>query len=157
MPVYAGTQLTQLYGALLGNWAYIVGFLILFSTQMVVFEALVRQFVDGAHAMSPRFRKLTREDPRRFYYPFMLVLAIGISLFVIFGANPLGLVRTSANFSNLASLIVPFAVIYLNRQLPAPARMKWWSYVVLLLNVVFFGFFFINFVADLVGEPLVKF
>jgi hypothetical protein len=157
MPVYAGSLITQYYGTFLGNWAYIVGFLILFSTQMVVFEALVRQFVDGAHAMSPKFRRFTREDPRRFYYPFMLVLATGISLFIIFGSNPLDLVRRSANFSNLASLIVPFLVIYLNRRLPAPARMKWWSYVVLLLNVVFFGFFFVNFVADLVGDPLVRF
>jgi hypothetical protein len=146
MPVYAGTLLTSLYGSFIGNWAYIVGFLILFSTQMVVFEALTRQFVDGAHAMSARFRKLTREDPRRFYYPFMLLLATFISLFVWFGGTSLELVQNSANFSNLASLIIPFAVIYLNRKLPAPARMKWWSYVVLLLNVIFFGYFFINFV-----------
>ncbi len=158
MPVYAATQIGILFpGSFLVTWALIAGFLILFSTQMVVFEALVRQFVDGAHAMSTRFRKLTREDPRRFYYPFMFALAAVISLIVIFGFNPLDLVSISANFSNLASLIIPFAVIYLNRQLPAPARMKWWSYIVLLLNVAFFGFFFINFVADLIGEPLVKF
>jgi len=158
MPVYAGSQITALYGPFLGNWAYIVGFFILFSTQMVVFEALVRQFVDGAHAMSPKFRKFTREDPRRFYYPFMLGLATLISIIVIFGANPLDLVNQSANFSNLASLIVPFAVIYLNRRLPAPARMKWWSYVVLILNVIFFGFFFINFAFErITGSALVKF
>lgn len=158
MPVYAATQIGALFpGSILAPWALVVGFLILFSTQMVVFEALVRQFVDGAHSMSPGFRKLTREDPRRFYYPFMLLLATVIALIVIFGFNPLDLVSLSANFSNLASLIIPFAVIYLNRRLPAPARMKWYSYVVLALNVIFFGFFFINFVADLVGEPLVKF
>jgi hypothetical protein len=158
MPVYAGSLLTQNYGPFLGNWAFVVGFFILFSTQMVVFESLVRQFVDGAHSMSPKFRKWTGDDPRKFYYPFMLVLATAISLFVIFGANPLGLVSTSANFSNLASLIIPFAVIYLNRRLPAPARMKWWSYVALIANVIFFGFFFINFAFEqLTKSPLVKF
>jgi len=45
-------------------------------------------------------------------------------------------------------------VIYLNRQLPKPARLKWWSYVALLLNVVFFGYFFINFVLN---DPLFRF
>jgi hypothetical protein len=155
MPVYVGTQLTTLYGPLLGNWAFFVGFLILFSTQMVVFEALVRQFIDGAHSMSPWFRRVTRNDPRRFYYPFMLILATAISLFVVFGGTALRLVSQSANFANLASLIVPFAVIYLNRRLPAAARMKWWSYVALLANVVFFGYFFVNFVnTDPLFDPL---
>ena len=55
-------------------------------------------------------------------------------------------------------MIMPFAVIYLNRRLPKVARLRWWSYIVLLLNVVFFGFFFINFaVNELTGKPLVTF
>jgi hypothetical protein len=37
-------------------------------------------------------------------------------------------------------------MIYLNRQLPKPARIQWWSYLVLLANTLFFGFFFMNFV-----------
>jgi hypothetical protein len=59
--------------------------------------------------------------------------------------------------SNLAALIIPFGLIYLNRRLPRPARIRWWGYVALLANVLFFGFFFVNFVFDFLGDPLVVF
>ncbi len=155
IPTFAADQLGVLFPnlAFLRPWALIAGFMILFSTQLVVFELLTRQFVDGAHAISPRFRKLTKGDPRRFYYPFMLGLTLLISA-VIFLAPAFRLIQVSANFSNLPAMIIPFAVIYLNRQLPKPARLKWWSYVALLLNVVFFGYFFINFVLN---DPLFRF
>jgi hypothetical protein len=60
--------------------------------------------------------------------------------------------------ANLASLIYPLVLIYLNSKLPRPARAAWWSYVVLLANVVFFGFFFFNFLSlQVTGKPLVTF
>jgi hypothetical protein len=131
--------------------------LILFSTQLVVFESLVRIVTDGSHANSGWFQRITGGDPRRFYYPFMALLFLVIA-FVIFQALPLQLIQISANMSNLAALIIPFGVMYLNRQLPRPARISWWSYVVLLLNTLFFGFFFLNFaVSFLTGNPLVRF
>ncbi len=72
-------------------------------------------------------------------------------------AVPVSLVQWSANMSNLGALLYPFLLIYLNSRLPRPARPRPWHYAALLANVVFFGFFFINFVADLVGDPLVTF
>jgi hypothetical protein len=60
--------------------------------------------------------------------------------------------------SNLGAIIFPFIMIYLNRKLPRAARPSPWRYVILLLNVVFFGFFFVNFVAaEYGGGPLVEF
>src|SRR5207249_3440535 len=61
IPTFAADQLGVLFPnlAFLRPWALIAGFMILFSTQLVVFELLTRQFVDGAHAISPRFRKWT--------------------------------------------------------------------------------------------------
>ena len=157
MPTYAARELGAAYGEPLFYLALIVGLLILFSTQLVIFESLVRIVTDAANASSGWFQRITRGDPRRFYYPFMVLLFLVIA-FLIFQALPLELVRISANMSNLAALIVPFGVMYLNRQLPRPARITWWSYVVLLANVLFFGFFFLNFaVQSLTGQPLVRF
>jgi hypothetical protein len=60
--------------------------------------------------------------------------------------------------ANLASLIFPVVLIYLNRQLPKPARSGPWAIVLMLANVVFFGFFFCNFVSlEIMGKPLVVF
>jgi hypothetical protein len=68
------------------------------------------------------------------------------------------LLQYSANMANLASIIFPLVLIYLNRQLPRPARSGPWAVLTMLANVVFFGFFFFNFVAlELTGKPLVVF
>jgi hypothetical protein len=157
MPTYAADALRSLEGEFLFVWALIVGFLVLFSTQMVVFELLVRSFTDAMYGSSERFRKLVAGDPRRVYYPFMLLLVVVIGV-IIFQALPTSLVQWAANMSNLAALIMPFALMYLIHRLPGPARARWWSYVLLTLVAVFFGFFFVNFFYDQVtGDALVSF
>jgi hypothetical protein len=156
VPTFVANVLDQEYGRGLFYIALLVGVLILFSTQLGIFEAMVRVTTDAAHATSPRLRRLVEGDPRKFYYPFMLVLLIIIAV-ILHQALPVNLVQWSANMSNLGALIYPFLLIYINSKLPKPARPRPWHYVLLGLNVVFFGFFFVNFVADLVGDPLITF
>jgi hypothetical protein len=148
MPTYVASQLDELgEPRIFYYWALLVGFLIFFTTQLVVFEMLVRNFVDAVYGSSARFRRVIGGDPRRFYYPFMVLVAIVISL-IIFQALPTELLQWSANMSNLAALIMPFALMYLISKLPRPARAKWWSYVILVLVAVYFGFFFLNFLVS---------
>ena len=47
--------------------------------------------------------------------------------------------------SNLAAMIFPFALMYLISKLPRPARAHWWSYMLLMLFALYFGFWFVNF------------
>ena len=102
-------------------------------------------------------RRRIEDDPRRFYYPFMLLVLVIIAG-ALHLALPVELVQISANMSNLGALMFPFALMYLNSRLPRPARPRWWHYVILGLNVVFFGFFFVNFVYEFfTGGPLVRF
>lgn len=155
--VYAARELGKQYGPLLFSWALLMGFIILYTTQMIVLELLTRNTTDVLYANSRRFRSWVRDDPRRFYYPFMLVLVVVIGIIIHLGSPDL-LRALSGNLSNLAAMVFPLIMIYLNRQLPQPARATWWSNVVLVLNVLFFGFFFINFLAvQLTGQPLVRF
>jgi hypothetical protein len=155
MPTYVAAQLEQMGEPRIWYWwALLVGFLILFTTQVVVFEMLVRNMVDALYGSSAGFRRIIRGDPRRFYYPFMVVLAIVISL-IIFQALPTELVQWSANMSNLAALIMPLFLMYLISKLPRPAKANWWSYVVLIAMVIYFGFFFANFLtSQLTGGDL---
>jgi hypothetical protein len=149
MPTYVADSLRAVgYSDFAFYIALLVGFFILLSTQIVVFEMLVRNFVDASYGSSSRFRRLVAGDPRRVYYPFMILLLIVISI-IIFQALPVGLVNWAANMSNLAALIMPLALMYLISRLPRPARAQWWSYLVLIAMVIYFGFFFINF---FVGE-----
>ena len=50
--------------------------------------------------------------------------------------------------SNLGALIMPFALMYLISKLPRPARARWWSYVILVIVAIYFGFFFLNFLVS---------
>jgi hypothetical protein len=157
MPVWVAGELQRNTGDLFFYWALLIGFLILFSTQMTVFETLVRNFVDAAYGVSARVRKIVQGDPRKLYYPLMLVLLIAISIFIRV-ALPQDLVQTSANFSNFASLFFPLVMVYLNLKLPKVARMRWWGILAMVLNFLFFGFFFVNFVSSYFFKAqLVKF
>ena len=157
VPTFAAEKLGEQYGQGMFYVILIAGVLILFSTQLGIFEALVRNFTDAAHATSPRLRRLLEDDPRKFYYPYML-LVLAVIAVMIHLATPVRLVQISANMSNLGALMFPFMLMYLNSKLPKPARPRWWHYVILALNFLFFGFFFVNFVYELVtGGALVKF
>ena len=156
VPTFVANALDQHYGRWLFYIALFIGFLILFDTQLGIFEALVRNMTDAVNT-SPRLQQAISGDPRRFYYPFMIVLTAVIGLFLQF-FQPATLVLISANMSNFGALVFPFLLIYLNSRLPKTARPKAWSYVILLLNFVFFGFFFLNFAFDqLTGEALIQF
>jgi hypothetical protein len=156
VPTFVASVLGAEYGPGMFYIMLIIGVLILFSTQLGIFEAMVRVTTDASHANSPRLRRLIEGDPRKFYFPFMFILLVAISI-ILHLALPVSLVQWSANMSNLGALIFPFLLIYLNSKLPRTARPKWWHTVLLLVNVVFFGFFFINFIADFFGNPLVTF
>jgi hypothetical protein len=157
VPTFAAEQLGNHYGAWLFPVMLAVGVLVLFSTQLGIFEALVRNFTDAVHATSPRLRRMIDGDPRKFYYPFMLLVLVVIAI-ALHLALPTELVEISANMSNLGALIFPFALMYLNSRLPRPARPRAWHYVILVLNVLFFGFFFVNFAYEFItGSALVRF
>jgi hypothetical protein len=156
VPTFVATALEPDYGQLMFYGLLLVGVLILFSTQLGIFEAMVRVTTDAAHATSPKLRRLLEGDPRRFYYPFMLVLLVIIAI-ILHLALPVELIQWSANMSNFGALIFPFMLMYLNSRLPRPARPRPWHYVLLVANFLFFGFFFVNFIADFFGNPLVTF
>lgn len=157
IPTFAAEILNAEYGRFLFYLALLLGFLILFDTQVAIFEALVRNFTDAMTALSPGFRRLTSGDPRRFYFPYMIFLLIVIA-FIVRLAAPTRLISITANMSNFGALFFPFVLIYLNKRLPRPARMPGYAKVLLVLNFLFFGFFFINFVFDsFLGGPLVTF
>ncbi len=156
MPVYAATELGKQF-AWLYPFILFLGAVILWKTQSTLLEMLIRNTSDTAIAMSPRLHDWIKGDPRKFYYLMAasLVVLIGI---IIHLALPTRLLQYSANMANLASIIFPLILIYLNSKLPKPARAPWWSRVVLIANIVFFGFFFINFLTlQVTGKPMVTF
>jgi hypothetical protein len=156
MPVYAATELAK-QATFLFPFVLIIGTLILFKTQTTILEMLTRNTTDTAIAVSPRLHRWISGDSRRAYYLIAILFIVVISV-IIHLALPTKLLIISGNMSNMASIIYPFVLIYLNTKLPKPARSRIWSIVVLVLNVLFFGFFFVNSITYFfTGQPLVGF
>ncbi len=156
MLVFAADTLGAEFGPVLYGWALLIGFVFLYTTQVALIELLSRNLTDALYMNLRPVRRWCGEDARRLYYPAMVfvILLITAAIFLDPG-DPLGLLGNLANF---AAILFPLATLYLNAQLPRPARLGWWSTLVLLLNVLFFGFFFANFVAiQATGAPLVTF
>lgn len=157
IPVYAALRLGQEYGPVLFGWALLTGFAMLNNTQMGILDSLTRCIADSSYGMSAAIRQRIGNDPRWLYYLTRVVLVVMMS-FLIHLAPPMQLIKISANMASLASMVFPLVMIYLNRQLPRPARIGWWSALVLAVNALFFGFFFLNFVAmQLTGTALFRF
>ena len=116
VPTFTAEKLGDQYGSGMFYLMLMVGVLILFSTQLGIFEALVRNFTDAVHATSPRMRRLLEDDPRKFYYPYML-LVLAVIAGAIHLTTPVRLVQISANMSNLGALMFPFMLMYLNSKL----------------------------------------
>jgi hypothetical protein len=156
IPVYAATERGK-QGAFVCFCLLIIGALVLFKTQTSVLEILIRNVTDAAIAVSPGLRRRINGDPRRAYYLTAVLFILGISV-IIHLALPAQLLQIAGNMSTLASLIYPVLLIYLNTKLPRPARARWWSILALVLNIVFFGFFFVNFASSvLTGRPIFTF
>lgn len=156
---FIAVALGERFGQLVFGWALIIGFVILYTTQIVVLELLARNLTEVIYISSSAVREVFSHDARKLYYPAMFGLILVIAVIVnIPNVIPANVSVISGNLSNLAALIFPIITIYLNRRLPKPARSSWWSIVVLVANVAFFGFFFVNFIVQFfTGAPLVRF
>jgi len=140
-------HMAEVFAAKVGRWGFyligLIGFFILFSTQLgVVDGAITRPVVDGFWATSETIRKWAKEDPRRFYYPFLV-------LYLIFGcaslwiSYPLMLVLINANITHFAGLWAIPALIYLDRkvmpkELRAPAWMHIFNIALMICHIFFF-------------------
>jgi hypothetical protein len=156
VPVYVATELGKQAGWLF-PFVLLLGTFILFKTQATILEMLIRNTVDGANAVSPRLRAWIAGDVRKAYYTLAVIFIIVISI-ILHMALPVKLLQISANMANFACLIYPFHLMYLNYKLPKAARTNNFYTFVLILNVLFFGFFFLNFLAlEFTGTPMMKF
>lgn len=134
----------------LGNFGWFLalffGFWVLYSTAISNVDLVVRQATDMLWFASEGVRKWSKEDIRRIYYFLLIVFIIWGSLFVNI-ALPLIIFAVSANIANFTMALSAILTIRLNRKvLPKEFRPALWREIILVLNIVFFGFFFSLFI-----------
>lgn len=124
-----------------------VGFVVLFSTQLGFVEGPVRAITDMVWWASSGVRKWAKEDIRRVYY---VVLGVNV-VWGLIGMNltaPFILLLLGAAFANLLFMCQALMTLYTNRTfLPKEFRPQLWRQLALIGGVLWYGFFFFNWVA----------
>ncbi|MCD6536593.1 MAG: Nramp family divalent metal transporter [Thaumarchaeota archaeon] len=135
----------------LGSAAWVLvllgGFWALFDTQWGLMDSTSRAITDNFWFASERIRKWAKGDPRRIYYPIIYVLyvvaAIIMTLSTMFNlAQPYELVALGAVLGLFALTLAPaLQLIVSNRILPRELRPGIVANAILVIGVLFYGFF----------------
>jgi hypothetical protein len=123
-----------------------MGFWILFSSAMSNLDLVPRQCTDMLWYASPKIREWSKGDIRKVYYFLLVAVLIWGTIYVNIYL-PLILLALSANVANFTMALSSFLTVLVNRKfLPAEYRPPVWREAIMMVNTVFFGFFFLLFV-----------
>ncbi|MEM2376244.1 MAG: Nramp family divalent metal transporter, partial [Sulfolobales archaeon] len=128
-----------------GAWGYylvaLVGFMILFSTQLGVTDRMTRVVADVTWTSVEGIRRWAKNDIRRFYYPFLIAyLAFGCAAMWL--TQPLILILIGANVVHYYGLWLIPVLTYIDRKiLPKELRAPIWmpiiSWIMWAFHLVF--------------------
>lgn len=133
----------------------LVGFWILYSTQLGITDVFVRTVTDMIWSGSSHVRAWRGGDIRFVYYGVLTLFTIWGVFILLSGVRPLFLVLLGANMAGLNFVFLGLHTLYINRKfLPAQLCPPLWREVVVVLGVVFFAFFFCNALPGMLTELL---
>jgi hypothetical protein len=120
--------------AFLGGW-------ILFKTQLDNFEGVVRAITDILWTGSSRARRWRGGDVRSIYYAVMVTLAVW-GVIALRLAQPIVLLKLSANVAGVILVIASLHLLYVNtRLLPPHVRPEPWRRAALVVMAIFYSVF----------------
>jgi hypothetical protein len=128
-------------GALLGGTIAFLGAWILFKTQLDNLEGMVRAITDILWTGSQRVRAWRDGDVRAVYYTVLTIIVVW-GLIALRLAQPIALLKLSANVAGMVFVIAALHLLYVNtRLLPPHVRPPMWRRAVLVIVAVFYGVF----------------
>lgn len=153
----SGTQFTNQFGIavyqaqyivwatgneFLWNVTLLIGFWILFSSQIGVTDAFVRMVTDMIWANS-NSEDLQERDVRLVYYSVFFVFSLTGIIILFLDVKPLLLILIGANIAGLNTVIISLHTFYVNRKfLPPELKPPVWREIVVVLGAIFYGFLF---------------
>ena len=133
----------------------LIGFWILYSTQLGVTDAFVRMVTDIIWSGSSHIRKWRGGDIRFVYYGVLFLFTLWGVFILLLDVQPLLLILIGANIAGLNFAFLGLHILYVNRKfLPVQLRPPLWREIVVLLGVFFYGFFFFKALPELINQLL---
>lgn len=128
-------------GPLLAGAIAFLGAWILFKTQLDNLEGMVRAVTDILWTGSPRVRAWRGGDVRAVYYGVLAAIVLW-GLVALRMAQPIVLLKLSANVAGVVFIIASLHLLYVNtRLLPAHVRPPTWRRAMLVVVAVFYSVF----------------
>ncbi|MCL4423869.1 MAG: Nramp family divalent metal transporter [Firmicutes bacterium] len=132
---------SQVLGSFGWIWVLLVGFWVLYGTQLSNSDSFVRQMSDLLWNTSPWVReRLSKNDIRRLYYGLLILFTIW-SIYLAFQGSPMFLVAFMANAANLAFTVGGLQLLFLDKFLPWQLKTPLWTKALIVLLIVFYGAF----------------
>ena len=136
---------------LLWNITLLIGFWILFSTQLGVTDAFVRMVTDIIWTSNEENE--SQSDVRFIYYSILLAFSLSGTLILFLDVKPLFLILLGANMAGLNMAIISLHTLYVNRKfLPPQLKPPLWREIVVVLGAVFYGFLFCRAAPELFAQ-----
>ncbi len=139
-------------GALLGGSIAFLGAWILFKTQLDLLDGMVRSITDILWTGSRRVRAWREGDVRAVYYTVLAVVVVW-GIIALRLAQPILLLKLSANIAGVVLVIASLHLLYINTHLlPEHVRPPMWRRAALVATAVFYSFFVVLAFRSLMGS-----
>ena len=141
--VYQAQYIVQATGnQFFWNITLLIGFWILFSTQIGVTDAFVRMLTDIIWTSNEN-ENWQEDDVRFIYYGIFCVFSLSGTLILFLDVKPLLLILIGASMAGLNMTIISIHTLCVNRKfLPIELRPPLWREIVVVLGAIFYGFLF---------------
>ena len=136
----------------LWNITLLIGFWILFSTQLGITDAFVRMITDIIWTNN-NTEDVSVRDVRFVYYTVLLMFLLSGASILFLDVRPLFLILIGASVAGLNTTVISLHTLYVNRTLlPAELKPPLWREIVIVLGAIFYGFLFYKAAPGLLSE-----
>jgi uncharacterized protein YhhL (DUF1145 family) len=139
---YQGDAIRKFLGTPGWVWVQLIGFWVLFGTQLGVTDSASRQMADMLYNLWPGLRKWSTEDIRRIYYIVFALVIIWVILLVSVVKLPLTYILIAANIAGFVFVYGGIQTLVVNHKfLPKAIRPNWFETLMVMCSIVFYGIF----------------
>ena len=139
---FQGEAMRKVLGTPGWVWVHMIGFWVLFGTQLAVTDAAARQMSDMLYNLFPGVRNWAAGDIRRIFYVVFALVVIWVILLVSVVKLPLGYILIAANIAGFVFVYGGIQTMVVNNKLlPKAIRPNWFENLMIACLVVFYGIF----------------
>jgi len=139
---YQGDAIRKFLGTPGWVWVQLIGFWVLFGTQLGVTDSATRQMADMLYNLWPGLRKWIKGDIRWIYYIVFAMVVIWVIMMVSVVKLPLTYILIHANIAGFVFVYGGIQTLVVNNKfLPKEIRPNWFENLMVICMVVFYAIF----------------